>query len=392
MERVTFDVSMVHFLLMFGYKLFSLYYPLFLVSIGLSLVDIGGVYLITYSSIAFFSLVINHYIHKFDPVLIAVGGISGYGIFSCMMLVGQNIFIFYAAQIVLGFSAAAWMISLKLMLMESGPEKCGSGFCWFYSMPHYAAAIAPAIGGLIIWKFGFVGVFSASVLVHLVNALYAYFRLSADSGLLKKGSLPRKGQNMDRSRLAGALKILSHEKYISILATSLFSALMLVGMYRAFLVIFLESVSHEKETIIQIISIASIIYLPVSFFTVKIINKLKTYEVVHKGIMIEGAVSIFLAVFSSILNFFGILAVLIADSFGVLLADVGTSSLLSRKLKDHHEEASTIDTIISTFFPAIGSLAGGIMISMVGYQNTFMYMGLVVFISASISFFCFSRK
>ena len=39
MEKTTFDVSLVHFLLMFGYKLFSLYYPLFLISIGFSILN-----------------------------------------------------------------------------------------------------------------------------------------------------------------------------------------------------------------------------------------------------------------------------------------------------------------------------------------------------------------
>jgi len=392
MEKVTFDVSMVHFLLMFGYKLFSLYYPLFLISIGFSLIDVGGVYLITYSAIAFFSLIINHYIHKLDPVLIAVSGILGYGVFSCMMLLSHDHVIFYSAQLVLGFSAAAWMISLKFLLMESKKRNDQSKFSWFYSMPNYAAAIAPAIGGFIIWKLGFVGVFSISVLVHIVNAFYAYFRLSADSDLMKKNKIPRGRRNISRKKLVDIYRILRQERCIFILVLSFIFASMLVGIYRAFLVIFLESVSYKREIIIQIISISSVAYLPLSFFVIRAISRLKSIDVLHGGILMEGLVSIFLGVFSPILNFFGILAALIADSFGVLMADTGKSSFLSKKLQDHCEEASTIDTIISTLFPALGSLAGGILISFFGYQNTFMAAGLIVFISGSISFLCFSRE
>jgi hypothetical protein len=44
-EKITFDVSVSHFLLMFGYKLFSLYFPLFLIAHGLSLPQVGYTYL-----------------------------------------------------------------------------------------------------------------------------------------------------------------------------------------------------------------------------------------------------------------------------------------------------------------------------------------------------------
>ena len=76
--KTTFNVSVVHFLLMFGYKIFSLYYPLFLLSIGMSVTNIGGIYLLTYSTIAIGSLVINYYIRRFNPAKIAAAGICGF--------------------------------------------------------------------------------------------------------------------------------------------------------------------------------------------------------------------------------------------------------------------------------------------------------------------------
>jgi len=54
-EPITKKLSISHFLLMFGYKLFSLYFPLFLAWRGLSFVQIGYTYLLIYLSLAAFS-------------------------------------------------------------------------------------------------------------------------------------------------------------------------------------------------------------------------------------------------------------------------------------------------------------------------------------------------
>jgi len=40
-EKITRDTTISHFFLMFGYKLFSLYFPLFLVARGFSLPEVG---------------------------------------------------------------------------------------------------------------------------------------------------------------------------------------------------------------------------------------------------------------------------------------------------------------------------------------------------------------
>lgn len=390
MERVTFDVSMVHFLLMFGYKLFSLYYPLYLISIGLNLIDVGGVYLITYAALAVFSLVVDCYMHRLSPVIVAVFGILGYGIFSSMILLRENIMIFYFAQVILGFSAAAWTISLRLILMESEHVKCEKSFGWFYSMSHYAAVIAPLIGGFVIWKFGFVGVFSLSVIVHAANAIFAYHSLGADMKLMKIKPMKMK-KDFSLSRIREKFAAFSQRRSLVVLALSFVFALVLVGLYRAFLVIFLENLSFSREKIIQIVSLSSIVYLPLPFFAVRIMQKIKNIDILRKGILIEGAVAIFFGAFATVLNFVGVLAVIILDSFGTLMADTGKSSILSHRLKDYKEEASTIDTILSTLFPALGSMAGGIMISYVGYGNTFLAAGLIAFILASVSFFTIKK-
>jgi len=52
-EKITRDVTISHFSLMFGYKLFSLYFPLFLVARGFSLPEVGYTYLLIYLPLAF---------------------------------------------------------------------------------------------------------------------------------------------------------------------------------------------------------------------------------------------------------------------------------------------------------------------------------------------------
>lgn len=435
-EKTTFDVSVVHFLLMFGYKLFSLYYPLFLLSIGLSVVKIGGVYLLIYGTIAAASLIVNFYLKKFRPALIASLGILGYGVYALIMLsvgiVGNlSLPIFYLAQIILGFSAAAWLVSLKLILMKSETKNYSQTFGWFYSAPYYASAIAPAVGGVILWKFGFTGVFLLSVIIQFVNAVYAYFRLNNHSIFLSEGnrggflsSLTKRRQgkvkkfllsrdltswlrrrlnscsgkslsgdlSQPRGAAAAAVKkvlgVLKFDKTILVVLIALFAALILGGVYRAFFVLFLKDLSYSQNDIIKFISFVSIIYLPLSLLVIKAMKRLKTVRVISGGIIVEGIVAVTLGIFAGVLNLLAIFLVMLIDSLGSLAVGSGKSSWLAMKLKNHREEAATFDTIITTLGPALGGLLGGIVIAWIGYQNTFLAGGMIVFLIGIISWFC----
>ncbi|MCK4591976.1 MFS transporter [Candidatus Parcubacteria bacterium] len=392
MEKTTFDVSLVHFLLMFGYKLFSLYYPLFLISIGFSIMNVGSIYLLTYSVIAISSVIINYYIHKFNPSKVAAFGIFGYGIFALLMIVSHNLTVFYIAQIILGFSAAAWLVSLKLILMKSETDSHSRSFGWFYSMPHYAAAFAPVIGGIVIWKFGFTGVFVLSVIIQFANTIYAYARLNGNLTSSRRRHVDVSPTEVSstisiRKNYTKIFNIIKPDKTFIVILTSLFAALILVGIYRAFFVLFLKELHFSQEEIIRFISLAAIAYLPLSIIVIKIVEKFRDAKTISGGMTLEGLITIMLGTFASVVNLIGMFFVMVISSLSALTMESGKSALLSKKLKNYQEEASTIDTVITTLGPAIGALFGGIMIFYIGFQNTFLIAGVIVFLLGLISWF-----
>ena len=385
MEKTTFDVSLVHFLLMFGYKLFSLYYPLFLISIGFSVLNVGSIYLLTYSVIAVSSLTINYYIRRFNPSKVAAVGIFGYGVFALLMIVSHNLTVFYIAQIILGFSAAAWLVSLRLILMKAKTESKSRSFGWFYSMPHYASVIAPLIGGAIILKFGFTGVFILSVVIQFANAFYAYARLNGNKKISDNNKKSIKESS--RNNYNKIYHYIKKDGVLMFVLVSVFSALILGGIYRAFFVLFLENLSFSQNDIVGFIAIASIVYLPLSVVVIKIIGKLKNKRIISGGIVAEGFVTIIFGAFANIMSLFGFFVVMTIDSLGALTVGSGKSALLSKRFKEFQEEASVIDTILATLGPALGALIGGIAILYIGFQNTFLFAGIIVFILGIISWF-----
>ena len=165
-EKITRDTTVVHFFLMFGYKLFSLYFPLFLIANNLSINQVGYSYLLIYLPIALFSPLVGYLNHKINPAILAFSGILGYGIYALGMIlispqdVSWGILLFYLWQVLLGVSAALFFTSFKGILMGFSLKQPDRAFGWFYSAPFYAAALAPAFGALLIWQFDFTGVLS----------------------------------------------------------------------------------------------------------------------------------------------------------------------------------------------------------------------------------------
>ena len=146
-ERITRDATISHFFLMFGYKVFSLYFPLFLVARGMKLPEVGYTYLLIYLPIALSAPFIGFLNHKINPAILATLGILGYGLYALGMILIINPVLFYFWQVLLGISAALFFVSARAILISSPIESYDRAFGWFYSAPFYAEAMAPAVGG-----------------------------------------------------------------------------------------------------------------------------------------------------------------------------------------------------------------------------------------------------
>lgn len=396
MEKTIFDVSLVHFLLMFGYKLFSLYYPLFLISIGLSVIKVGWVYLLIYGTIAVSAIGANFWIHKINPAKAAAAGIFGYGVYALLMLFNTGIAIFYAAQILLGISAALWLVSLKSIIIESRPANYNSSFGWFYSAPEYASALAPAIGGLVIYKFGFAGVFALSVFIQFINGFYAYFKLkNINITSVKSSGFSTKSQAFNFNNLKENYQAifcsLKKDKTASFALGVIFIALILGGIYRPYFVLFLKDLNYTQNEIIGFFSLLSLVFIPLSWIAIKFIGRISSYKNISFGVIADGIIFIIIGLWSSFLNLMQVFALLLVDSIAGLMVGSGKSGMMAKKFAKYKKEASTIDTIIVTLGPALGGIIGGIAISKIGFGATFLWGGAFVLIF-SFAFWLFLKK
>jgi len=406
MEKTTFNASVIHFLLMFGYKLFSLYFPLYLVSIGLSVISVGWVYLLIYATIALSTIATNFWIHKINPAKAASLGILGYGIYALLMLLNPGTFVFYFAQILLGFSSSLWLVSLKSIIIDSHPHNYNNSFGWFYSAPEYASALAPAIGGLVIYKFGFNGVFALSFLIQVTNAIWAYHKLKGTStsvittfhdtpirnpacrqaGLSKTFNLNNLKQNYKEIFYS-----LRKDKVASFALIVLFIALILGGIFRPYFVLFLKDLNYSQNNIIAFLSLLSISFIPLSWITIKYIGKITSYKNIFIGVTLNGIIFIIIGFLSNLLNIIFLFILLLIDALAGLMAGSGKSGMIAQKFAKFKEEASTIDTILVTLGPGIGSMIGGIVISQIGFAPTFLIGGLTV-LAFSLMFYFFTKS
>ena len=389
-EKITLDVSISHFLLMFGYKLFSLYFPLFLIARGLSLPQVGYTYLLIYLPIAIFAPVVGFLSGKINPAILAAFGTFGYGFYCLEMILinpAQNPILFFQAQIFLGISAALFFVSARKILISSKLENHNRAFAWFYSSPYYASAIAPAVGALVIWQFDFYGVFILGLILQFLNAVFCLSRLGAQKIPLTpfKNGEEKAGihfLNIFKNYQKAFKKL--KERNIFILLSVSFSVLILAGFYRAFFVLFLKDLNWSQNFILLFISLLSLIFIPISFFIIKRIGKTGSGKNIFQGVIITGIFSIALGGLSTLASFSTIFMAKFGQSIGGIIAGSGRSGFLSKKLKKCPEQASAIDTIFSPLGIAIGSLISGLIIGFLGFNNLFILGGIFVIITAII--------
>jgi MFS family permease len=350
---------------------------------------------------------------KINPAILAAFGTFGYGFYCLEMLLINPIqtpLLFFQAQIFLGISAALFFVSVRKILISSKLENHNRAFAWFYSSPYYANAIAPAVGALVIWKFDFYGVFILGLILQFLNAGFCLSRLgkfkitnviSAETGIYDKYNKynavdsrlrgnDRKNDGDDRKKLPHIFKNYQKafkklkERNIFILLSVSFSVLILAGFYRAFFVLFLKDLNWSQNFILFFISLLSLIFIPISFFVIKRIGKIRSGKNIFQGVIITGIFSIALGGLGALANFSTIFMAKFGQSIGGIMAGSGRSGFLSKKLKEYPEQASAIDTIFSPLGIAIGSLISGLIIGFLGFNNLFILGGIFVIATAII--------
>ena len=261
-EKITRDITASHFLLMFGYKLFSIYYPLFLIERGFSLSEVGYTYLLIYLPIALFAPIVGFLNHRINPATLATLGIFGYGVYALGMILIHNPFLFYFWQVLLGISAALFFVSMRAVLISSPLENYDRAFSWFYTAPYYADAFAPIIGALFIWKFGFIGVFILSLVLQFLNAIFCFTRLGKQKIRALNKSFNFETIKLNYQKVFEKIK----DKATLIPIFISLSVLLLVGFYSAFFVLFLKNLNWSQNQILIFGSLLSLLFLPISLF------------------------------------------------------------------------------------------------------------------------------
>ncbi len=380
-EKITKEVTIVYFFLMFGYKLFSLYFPLFLVENDMSFQQVGYIYFLIYLPIALFSPLVGYLNHKINPAYLAFLGILGYGVYGTGMLLispEQSMFflyLFYFWQVLLGVSAALFFTSFRGILMGSSLKNSSSAFGWFYSAPFYASAVAPVFGALAIWRFGFTGVFVLSSAVHLFNSVYCLLKLTKPANLLV--DIGFNFSNFKES-IFFSLEKIKKKEVLSFLFLSLV-ILILAGFYGSFFVLFLkESLLWSENKILLFVATFSFLFMPVSVFIVKKLEKKDVYTNIFEGGIMAGIFTILIGLFAPFLNFFTVLIMDMGRAVGWLTANSSKSGLICEKLKKWPEEGAMIDTLFQPIGVVIGSLLGGFLIGIIGFNNLFIFLGAFV--------------
>ncbi len=374
-EKITRDLTISHFSLMFGYKLFSLYFPLYLVSRGFSLPEVGYIYLLVYLPIAIFSPVVGFLSYTINPAVLATLGILGYAFYALGMILIFDPVLFYFLQILLGISAALFFVSARTILISSSPESYSRAFGWFYSAPFYTDAIAPAFGALFIWKFDFLGVFIFSSLLQVLTAIFCFTRLKT----VRIGSQDHSlGFQKIKKNYQKSFEIISRRDIFPLVLVS-FSVLILAGFYRTFFVLFLkDELLWSENLILFFVPLSSLLFLPVSIFVIKKLGERRNEKNIFQGGLTAGIFSVLFGVLMPVLNFFSVLLIDLGRLTGSLVCNSSRSGIVSRRLKKSPEEAGAIDTVFSPLGVALGALISGILINFFSYQLLFIFAGSFV--------------
>lgn len=337
--------------------------------------EVGYAYLLIYLLFAIFSPIVGFLNHKINPAKLATAGIVGYGFYSLGMIFIHSPILFYFLQAMLGISAALFFVSIRAILISSPIKNYANSFGWFYSAPFYANAIAPLTGALVIWKFGFSGVFIVSLALQFLLAIlfFTRFKNQKPDFLNKSFDLAKLRRNY-----ADVFDKLKVSRMLPFFALSMI-VLIFDGFYHAFFPLFLKSLGWSQNYILFFLSAFSLLFLPISFLIIRQFGKdgHQSESAIIKGSLIAAIFSIVLGIFAGFMNFFIILFLFLGKAAGVYIADTARSGFVAEKLKVNSEEAGAIDSVFSPLGTALGSLISGLLLGSLGFGLMFILGGVV---------------
>jgi MFS family permease len=383
-ERTAKSSTISHSLLVLGYKLFSFYFPLFLLEKGLSLPQIGLVYFLIYLPIAILSPLIGAISRKINPYLLVISGILGYSLYSLGMLFLPSSLFFYILQVILGISTSFFLIGNRVVLMSSRLSRAARSFGLFHSISYYAAEFAPAIGAGIIFLCGFSGVFILSILIHTVNILYTYFSVRKSLNI----QLDIDSYASSLSHFGQVIKNSFNSDILPVLIFSL-AILTLGGFYQSFFLIFLKSIGWGMTQILLYSSLSSIVFLPLSLFGIRAISNFNAIKIIFTAGIVFAISSIAIGSIAPLVGFLGILILMLIAQLGSFLTNSSRLRFITRVFSSFPHGVTVLDTILSPLSVALGSLFGGLLlIEHIGYSGIFISGGiLIIFLSLFIKIF-----
>ncbi len=358
-------VPFTHFFILFGYKLFSLFFPLYLLEKGFSLSEIGYAYLLIYGTAAVVSPLLRKVLSGKESRILIQIAFLGYIIYSIGMIFSGSVFEILVFQIILGIAAAIFYISSRFIISEDKQKV--QEFSYFYATPFIANFLAPLIGGVIIVLFGFSPVFTLSIGVYLTGMVFAKKFI--------KGKYVFKTHSDELDTIKKVLKRWNK------LFIAFSMAIVSIGVYRTFFVVFLEEVLILERNYIILWVISGSVILSILSLKFIDISRVKDYRILFFGNTISGIASIIIALFYSLFTGIIYLAFL-AENIGRWLSETGKSSFLVRVMKRDREMAATLDTIITSGLVAIGSLTGGVISTFIGIPALFFLTGILLIFSS----------
>lgn len=377
-ERIAVDSSISYFLLMFGYKLLSTYFSLYLLQLGLSITKIGYTYLLIYLPIALAAPFVGALLYRVSPVVISSLGIAGYGFYSIGLLVLPNWF--NALQIILGISAALFLVSTRVTFIRARLANYDAAFGLFYSAPNYAQFLAPIAAALLIKFFGFPGVFIASFAVHVVNIIFSSHRFAENNEPVEK----KLGFRTLARDYTAMLKGLKSSGLMPIISVS-FIVLIVEGFYSAFFIVFLKNhIGFSDDAVLLYGSLLSVFSVFTSFAVAHLLKKRATAANLAQGGLIHAVATILIGTIAKAMGFAGMLIANMFKGFGGLIISSARSGKVSESFPNESEEAAVFDTIFSPLGTAIGAFAGGFIVAGFGYNALFVGGGLLILFTVVI--------